>query len=95
MSQIKQHGSGMQDLEQQIFTAGCQLRLVMEENQRFEEVMRDLPWGRGCGQVYCAIMEVGREEIGVDEEEGILLFTKADMQTRGMIKGFGIDIREQ
>ncbi|GFS21539.1 laminin subunit alpha-2 [Elysia marginata] len=42
MSQIKQHGSGMQELEQQIFAAGCQLRLVMEENQRFEEACTKL-----------------------------------------------------
>ncbi|KAK3733004.1 hypothetical protein RRG08_002609 [Elysia crispata] len=42
MSQIKQHGTGMQDLEQQIFSAGCQLRLVMEENQRFEEACKKL-----------------------------------------------------
>lgn len=42
MSQIKQHGSGMQDLEQQIFEAGCQLRLVMEENTRFEEACAKL-----------------------------------------------------
>ncbi|GFO41405.1 myosin-2 heavy chain-like [Plakobranchus ocellatus] len=42
MSQLKQHGVGMQDLEQEIFTAGCQLRLVMEENQRFEEACKKL-----------------------------------------------------
>ncbi|RUS81181.1 hypothetical protein EGW08_011046 [Elysia chlorotica] len=42
MSQIKQQGSGMQDLEKQIFSAGCQLRLVMEENQRFEEACKKL-----------------------------------------------------
>merc|ERR1712154_112941 len=38
--QIVSQGSDTQELEQQIFLAGCQLRLVMEENAKFEDACK-------------------------------------------------------
>ena len=38
MSLLIDHGAATKEIEEQIFLAGCQLRLVMEENNKFEIV---------------------------------------------------------
>lgn len=40
MYQLKRQGDDRQKLEQEIFTAGCKLRTIMEENQKLEDVCR-------------------------------------------------------
>ena len=42
MLQMQTHGKSTQEMEQQILTAGCKLRTVVEENFRFNEVMEGL-----------------------------------------------------
>ena len=38
LEQIKKQSTDTQGIEQEIFLKGCQLRMVMEENQKFEDV---------------------------------------------------------
>lgn len=40
MYQLKRQGDDRQKLEQEIFTAGCKLRTIMEENQKLEDVCK-------------------------------------------------------
>ncbi|XP_059150037.1 trichohyalin-like isoform X2 [Physella acuta] len=42
MKQIQSQADVTNEMEQQIFLAGCQLRMVMEENQRFEKACKKL-----------------------------------------------------
>ena len=36
--QLKHHGEETQKIENEIYTSGCKLRTVLEENQRFADV---------------------------------------------------------
>lgn len=38
MKQLKEHGASTQEMETQIFAAGCKLRTLMEENDKIESV---------------------------------------------------------
>ena len=39
--QLKHHGEETQKIENEIYTSGCKLRTVLEENQRFADVSSD------------------------------------------------------
>lgn len=38
IKQIQENFQSIQNIEKQIFTAGCKLRVVIEENQKFKDV---------------------------------------------------------
>lgn len=38
MTQIKDHGSDIKEVEEQIFLTGAQLTIILEENNKLEEV---------------------------------------------------------
>lgn len=52
--QLKRHGEERQNLEKEIYLAGCKLRSVLEENQRFEE---------GCEKLIKDIADIRQQMI--------------------------------
>ena len=42
MGQLKANTSEVQDIEKIIYTVGCKLKAVMEENDRFQEVRKSV-----------------------------------------------------
>ena len=45
MNQMGKQGTSTHQVEQEILTEGCKLRAVMEENQKFDEVIQGLLLG--------------------------------------------------
>lgn len=59
MYQLKRQGDDRQKLEQEIFTAGCKLRTIMEENQKLED---------GCQKLAEEILDLRKQ---MEEDAGL------------------------
>ncbi|XP_005098616.1 myosin-11 isoform X2 [Aplysia californica] len=68
MRQLKKQGTDTQKIEQEIFLAGCQLRLVMEENQKFEDA---------CKKVEDDLADLETQRM---ENEKIKMMAQGDLQ---------------
>lgn len=81
MYQLKRQGDDRQKLEQEIFTAGCKLRTIMEENQKLED---------GCQKLAEEIMELRKQ---MEEDAGLKKKLDEELEEvkAGLIKSWQTD----